>query len=185
MRLDRLVLYGFKSFADKTVFEFPKQFTAVVGPNGSGKSNVADAIRWVLGEQSMKLLRGKHSHDLIFNGSDRLAKLGMAQVELHLDNRDGMFPLEYQEVVISRKVFRNGESEYRINGAPVRLQDVVMMLAKAKFGQKTYAVIGQGMVTHFLTSTPQERKLFFDEATGVREYQIQRDQAINKLIRTE
>ncbi len=185
MRLDRLVLHGFKSFADKTVFEFPKQFTAVVGPNGSGKSNVADAIRWVLGEQSMKLLRGKHSHDLIFNGSDRLAKLGMAQVELHLDNRDGMFPLEYQEVVISRKVFRNGESEYRINGAAVRLQDVVMMLAKAKFGQKTYAVIGQGMVTHFLTSTPQERKLFFDEATGVREYQIKRDQAINKLIRTE
>lgn len=185
MRLDRLVLHGFKSFADKTIFEFPKQFTAVVGPNGSGKSNVADAIRWVLGEQSMKLLRGKQSHDLIFSGSERLAKQGMAQVELHLDNRDGAFPLEYQEVVISRKVFRDGESEYRINGAVVRLQDVVMMLAKAKFGQKTYAVIGQGMVTHFLTASPQERKLFFDEATGVREYQIKRDQAINKLIRTE
>lgn len=185
MRLNRLVLNGFKSFADKTVFEFEKDFTAIVGPNGSGKSNVSDAIRWVLGEQSMKLLRGKQSADLIFNGSDKLGKLGMAQVELHLDNSDGTFPVEYSDIVIARKVFRNGESEFTMNKSKVRLQDIVMMLAKAQFGQKSYAVIGQGMITGFLSSTPQERKIFFDEATGVREFQIKRDQAINKLIRSE
>lgn len=185
MRLDKLVLHGFKSFAEKTSFDFAKNFTAVVGPNGSGKSNIADAIRWVTGEQSLKLLRGKQSQDLIFSGSEQLAKLGMAQVELHLDNRDHMFPLEYEEITLSRKLFRNGESEYRINNAQVRLQDMAMMLAQARFGQKSYAVIGQGMITHFLTSTPQERKDFFDEATGVKEFQMKRDQAINKLIRTE
>lgn len=185
MRLEKLVLHGFKSFADKTVFEFPKNFTAIVGPNGSGKSNIADAIRWVLGEQSAKTLRAKQSQDVIFGGSTQLSKLGMASVELHLDNSDHVIPLEYEEIVITRKLFRSGESEYRVNNANVRLQDIVLMLAKAKFGQKSYAVIGQGMITHFLNATPQERKLFFDEATGVREHQIKRDQAINKLIRSE
>ncbi len=185
MRLEKLVLQGFKSFADKTSFDFTKNFTAIVGPNGSGKSNVSDAIRWVLGEQSMKLLRGKAATDLIFGGSDKLAKMGMAQAELHLDNSDGSFPVDYQEVVIARKMFGSGESEYRLNGTKVRLQDIVMMLAQAKFGQKSYAVIGQGMITQFLSATAQERKAFFDEATGVKEYQIKRDQAINKLIRTE
>jgi chromosome segregation protein len=184
-RLNKLVLQGFKSFADRTVFEFTKNFTAVVGPNGSGKSNISDAIRWVLGEQSVKTLRGKESTDLIFGGSESLSKLGMAQVELYLDNSDHTVPIEFEEIVISRKIFRDGESEYRMNGAKVRLQDIVMMLAKARFGQKSYAVIGQGMITQFLNSTPQDRKIFFDEATGVREFQIKRDQAINKLIRTE
>lgn len=185
MRLEKLVLHGFKSFADKTVFEFPKNFTAIVGPNGSGKSNIADAIRWVLGEQSTKTLRAKQSQDVIFGGSAQLSKLGMASVELHLDNSDHVIPLEYEEIVLTRKLFRSGESEYRVNNANVRLQDILLMLAKAKFGQKSYAVIGQGMITHFLNATPQERKLFFDEATGVREHQIKRDQAINKLIRSE
>lgn len=185
MRLDSLVLHGFKSFAEKTSFDFRKNFTAIVGPNGSGKSNVSDAIRWVLGEQSVKTLRGKASTDLIFGGSEQLAKLGMAVVELHLNNSDHTIPLEYDEVVISRKLFRDGESEYRINGAKVRLQDILLMLAKARFGQKSYAVIGQGMITEFLNSSPQQRKEFFDEATGVKEFQMKRDQAINKLIRTE
>ena len=185
MRLEKVVIQGFKSFADKTVFDFTKNFTAIVGPNGSGKSNISDAIRWVLSEQSVKTLRGKQSQDFIFSGSDKLAKSGMAQVELYLDNQDQSFPLDYKEVVIARKVFRNGESEYRVNNSKVRLQDIVMMLAQAKFGQKSYAVIGQGMITEFLNSTAQERKGFFDEATGVKEFQIKRDQAINKLIRTE
>lgn len=185
MRLDTLVLHGFKSFAEKTTFDFTKNFTAIVGPNGSGKSNVSDAIRWVLGEQSVKTLRGKASTDLIFGGSEQLAKLGMAVVELHLNNSDHTMPLEYDEVVISRKLFRDGESEYRINGAKVRLQDILILLAKAHFGQKSYAVIGQGMITEFLNSSPQQRKDFFDEATGVKEFQMKRDQAINKLIRTE
>ncbi|MFH1426529.1 MAG: AAA family ATPase [Candidatus Kerfeldbacteria bacterium] len=185
MRLEKVVIHGFKSFAKKTTFEFNNNFTAIVGPNGSGKSNVSDAIRWVLGEQSVKTLRGKKAEDLIFSGSDKAARLGMAKVELCLDNSDGSFPVDYQEVVISRKLFRSGESEYRVNNSRVRLQDIVMMLAKAKFGQKSYAVIGQGMITHFLTALPEERKQFFDEATGVKEFQIKRDQAINKLIRTE
>ncbi|HLD21856.1 MAG TPA: AAA family ATPase, partial [Patescibacteria group bacterium] len=155
MRLNTLTLHGFKSFADKTTFNFTKNFTAIVGPNGSGKSNISDAIRWVLGEQSSKTLRTKQGADVIFGGSDALSRLGMAQVELHLDNSDGRIPLDYTEVVIARKIFRTGESEYRINNAPVRLQDIVMILAKAKFGQKSYAVIGQGMITHFLNATPQ------------------------------
>ncbi len=185
MKIESLKLTGFKSFADTTSFDFTKQFTAVVGPNGSGKSNVADGIRWVLGEQSLKLLRAKSSSDLIFGGSEKLGKLGVAHVELTLDNSDKMFPLDFEQIVISRKLFRDGENEYRVNGSKVRLQDIVMMIAQAKFGQKSYAVIGQGMITGFLNSTPQERKIFFDEATGVREYQIKRDQSINKLIRSE
>lgn len=185
MKLESVTLQGFKSFADKTEFDFTHDFTAVVGPNGSGKSNIADSVRWVLGEQSMKLLRSKSQQDLIFGGSSELSRLGMAQVEMKLDNSDGQFPVDYQEVVISRKLFRSGESEYTLNGAKIRLQDIIMMLAQANFGQKSYAVIGQGMITDFLNASPQERKVFFDEATGVREFQIKRDQAINKLIRAE
>jgi chromosome segregation protein len=185
MKLESVTLQGFKSFADKTEFDFTHDFTAVVGPNGSGKSNISDAMRWVLGEQSMKLLRSKSQQDLIFGGSSELSRLGMAQVEMKLDNSDGQFPVDYKEVVISRKLFRSGESEYTLNGAKIRLQDIVMMLAQANFGQKSYAVIGQGMITDFLNASPQERKVFFDEATGVREFQIKRDQAINKLIRAE
>lgn len=185
MKLESVTLQGFKSFADKTEFDFTHDFTAVVGPNGSGKSNISDAMRWVLGEQSMKLLRSKSQSDLIFGGSTELSRLGMAAVEIKLDNSDGQFPVDYKEVVISRKLFRSGESEYTLNGAQIRLQDIIMMLAQANFGQKSYAVIGQGMITDFLNANPQERKVFFDEATGVREFQIKRDQAINKLIRAE
>lgn len=185
MRLEKLVVHGFKSFSDEAVFDFTKNFTAIVGPNGSGKSNISDAIRWVLGEQSLKTLRGRVAHDVIFGGSEKLARLGMANVSLYLDNHDRRLPLDYQQVVITRKVFRNGESEYRINKALVRLQDLLLLLAQGKFGQKSFAVIGQGMITHFLNASPQERKVFFDEATGVKEFQIKRDQAINRLIRTE
>lgn len=185
MRLEKLVIRGFKSFVDEVTFDFKKNFTAIVGPNGSGKSNISDAIRWVLGEQRLKALRGKLAHDVIFSGSEKLTRLGMASVELHLDNSDHRLPLAYRDVVISRKVFRDGESEYRINKAEVRLQDLLILLAQGKFGQKSFAVIGQGMITHFLNSSAQERKLFFDEATGVKEFQIKRDHAINKLIRTE
>lgn len=185
MKLESVTLQGFKSFADKTEFDFTHDFTAVVGPNGSGKSNISDAIRWVLGEQSMKLLRSKSQADLIFGGSTELSRLGMAAVQIKLDNSDGQFPVDYTEVVISRTLFRSGESEYTLNGTQIRLQEIIMMLAQANFGQKSYAVIGQGMITDFLNANPQERKVFFDEATGVREFQIKRDQAINKLIRAE
>jgi chromosome segregation protein len=188
MYLEKLEIQGFKSFANKNVLVFPgmldkdrRGLTAVVGPNGSGKSNIADAIRWALGEQSMKSLRGKKSEDVIFSGSDKKGKLGMAEVSLFLNNEDGRAPIEYPQIVLTRRLYRDGASEYLINGARVRLFDVQMILAKANFGQKTYSVIGQGTVDGFLNTSLAERKEFFDEATGVKQYQIKRDDALNKL----
>ncbi|MFA6027501.1 MAG: AAA family ATPase [Patescibacteria group bacterium] len=185
MYLDKLVISGFKSFVKKTTFEFKHPFVAIVGPNGGGKTNVVDALRWVMGEQSPKLLRLKKAEDAIFAGSKKLARLGAAQVDLHLNNHDNRLKIDYPEVVITRKCYRNGESEYFINKNKARLSDIIMLLAKANFGQKSYGVIGQGMITDILNANPQDRKDFFDEATGVKEFQIKRDQAINKLIRTE
>lgn len=189
MYLEKLEVQGFKSFANKNVLVFPgmldkskRGLTAVVGPNGSGKSNVADAVRWALGEQSMKTLRGKKSEDVIFSGSDKKGKLGMAEVSLHLNNEDKKAPIDYSQIVITRRLYRNGESEYILNNSRVRLSDIQMLLAKAKFGQKTYSVIGQGMVEGFLNTSLAERKEFFDEATGVKQYQIKRDESLNKLL---
>ncbi|HLD28011.1 MAG TPA: AAA family ATPase, partial [Patescibacteria group bacterium] len=158
--------------------------TAIVGPNGSGKSNVVDAVRWVLGEQSLKLLRGKKSTDVIFSGSAKKSQLGMAEVSLYLNNEDGIAPIDYSEVVITRKIYRDGSSEYLLNKNQVRLFDIVMLLAKANFGQNTYSVIGQGMVDQIVNYSPQERKGFFDEATGVKQFQLKRDRSVNKLKRS-
>jgi len=191
MYLQKLEIQGFKSFANKTVLEFTpkskgqKSITAIVGPNGSGKSNVADAVRWVLGEQSLKLLRGKKSEDVIFSGSPKKPRMGFAEVSLYLNNEDGVVPIDYREVALTRRIYRSGESEYLINKNKVRLSDVLLLLAQANFGQKTYAIIGQGMVDAMLLATPLERKEFFDEATGVEQYQMKRDQALNKLKASE
>jgi chromosome segregation protein len=185
MYLERLDIQGFKSFANKTTLKFDKGISAVVGPNGSGKSNIADAVRWVLGEQSLKLLRGKKSQDVIFSGSGKKSRLGMAEVSMYINNKDGKAPIDYSELIITRRIYQNGEGEYLINNSRSRLQDILLLLAKANFGQKSYSVIGQGMIETVLTSTPQERKSFFDEAAGVKQYQIKRDQANNKLIRTQ
>ncbi|MFA6304572.1 MAG: AAA family ATPase [Patescibacteria group bacterium] len=185
MYLQKLEIQGFKSFAEKTVLEFNRDLTAVVGPNGSGKSNIADSVRWVLGEQSLKLLRGKKSQDVIFAGSTNKARLGFAEVSLFLNNEDGKAPIDYREIVITRRIYRDGETEYLINKNKVRLLDVQMLLAKANFGVRTYAIIGQGMIDSILTSSPTERKEFFDEATGVREYQLKKDQAMLKLERSK
>ena len=188
MYLEKLEIQGFKSFANKNLLKFPgfidasrRGITAVVGPNGSGKSNVADAVRWVLGEQSMKTLRGKKSEDVIFSGSDIKGKLGMAEVSIYLNNEDKQAPIDYTELVITRRLYRNGDSEYLLNTNRVRLSDIQILLAKSKFGQKTYSVIGQGMVEGFLNTSLSERKEFFDEATGVKQYQIKRDESLNKL----
>lgn len=206
MYLEKLEIQGFKSFANKNKLIFSglidkqkRGLTAVVGPNGSGKSNVADAIRWALGEQSLKTLRGKKSEDVIFSGSDQRHQLGMAEVSLFLNNSEiaktsnqGPESIEKEsdldqiirhcsEIVITRRLYRSGESEYLLNGNRVRLTDIQMLLAKANFGQKTYSVIGQGMVENFLSSSAAERKDFFDEATGVKQFQIKRDAALNKL----
>ncbi len=192
MFLQRIELQGFKSFASKVVLEFPapdkkdrtRGITAIVGPNGSGKSNVVDAVRWVLGEQSLKLLRGKKSTDVIFSGSAKKSQSGMAEVSLILNNEDGSAPIDYSELAISRKIYRDGTSQYFINKNEVRLFDVVMLLAKANFGQNTYGVIGQGMVDKIVNYSSQERKEFFDEATGVKQFQIKRDRSVNKLKRS-
>lgn len=181
MYLARLEIQGFKSFANSFHLDFQRGITAIVGPNGSGKSNVADSIRWVLGEQSLKLLRGKKSDDVIFAGSDKKSRLGMAEVSLILNNADGAAPVDYSEIVITRRVYRDGEGEYLINRQPARLQDIQLLLAQANFGQRTYSVIGQGMIDSFLVSSPQERKHLFDEAAGVRQYQMKKEQAQSKL----
>jgi chromosome segregation protein len=188
MYLEKLEIQGFKSFATKNTLIFPglidgdrRGLTAVVGPNGSGKSNIADAVRWALGEQSMKTLRGKKSEDVIFSGSDKKGKLGMAEVSLFLNNSDGKVAIDYSELVLTRRLYRDGESEYLINNAKARLIDVQILLAKANVGQKTYSVIGQGMVEGFLNTSLSERKEFFDEATGVKQFQIKRDDSLNKL----
>ena len=187
---------GFKSFAQKTVLEFAsgndtpddgKRFpiTAVVGPNGSGKSNVADAIRWTMGEQSMKNLRGKKSEDIIFAGSGKKERLGSAWASLHFDNHDKRIPLEFSEVIITRKLFRSGESEYLINGSKVRLLDVIDLLAKAGVGKESYCVINQGMSDAVLNATPGERRTVLEDAAGVKHFQIKKERAIRKLDSTK
>lgn len=181
MYLEKLEIQGFKSFANHTTLLFNRDMTAIVGPNGSGKSNIADAVRWVLGEQSVKTLRGKKSEDVIFAGSDKKNKLGYAEVSLYLNNSDRQADVDYEQIIVTRKIERNGETEYLINNNKVRLFDVQLLLAKANFGQKTYSVIGQGMIDSILVSSGQERKEFFDEATGVKQFQIKKNQAINKL----
>lgn len=181
MYLEKLDIQGFKSFANPVELVFNRQLTAIVGPNGSGKSNVADAVRWVLGEQSIKTLRGKKAEDVIFAGSDKKNKLGYAEVSLYLNNADRQADVDYEQIVITRKIERTGESEYLINNNKVRLLDVQLLLAKANFGQKTYSVIGQGMIDSILVASGAERKEFFDEATGVKQFQIKKNQAINKL----
>jgi len=190
MYLKKLEISGFKSFASKTVLDFSasqngqKVVTAIVGPNGSGKSNIADAIRWAMGEQSMKNLRGKKSEDIIFAGSGKKARLGSAQVNIILDNADKRIPIEFDEVVITRKIFRSGESEYLINGSRVRLQDVIDILAKAGIGKESYSIVNQGMADAVLTATPVERRSIIEEAAGVKQYQIKKDRAIRKMEST-
>lgn len=195
MFLKKVEISGFKSFAHKTVLEFAsgndtpddgKRFpiTAVVGPNGSGKSNVADSIRWAMGEQSMKNLRGKKSEDIIFAGSGKKERLGSAWVTLHFDNHDKRIPLEFSEVAITRKLFRSGESEYQINGSKVRLLDVIDLLAKAGVGKESYCVINQGMSDAVLNATPSERKTVLEDAAGVKHFQIKKERAIKKLDST-
>lgn len=186
MFLKRLEVSGFKSFANKTVIDFDGNdtITAIVGPNGSGKSNIADAVRWVLGEQSYKTIRSKKSEDVIFSGSNSKNKASSARVLMILDNSDKKAPLDFSEVQIERAVYRDGASEYLINGKKSRLLDVAELLAKSGFGQSTYSVIGQGMVDSMLFYGPAERKVLFDEAAGVRQYEIKREQATRKLADT-
>ena len=188
MYLEKIEIQGFKSFAQLTTIVFPRPGTdqtcgvaCIVGPNGSGKSNIVDAIRWVLGEQSLKNLRGKKSEDVIFSGSEQKSRLSVAKVAMHIDNRTGGMPVDFETVVISRKIYRNGESDYFVNNKKVRLQDVLLLVAKSNFGQKSYSIVSQGTIDQVITASPAARKEYFDEAVGVKQFQIKRDQSINKL----
>jgi len=183
--LKRLEMLGFKSFASRTVLEFSSGITAVVGPNGSGKSNVADAMRWVLGEQNMRQLRGKKSDDIIFIGGQGRAALGMAEVSLTLDNSTGWVPSEYSEITVARRSYRSGESEYLINKQKVRLKDVVLLLAQARIGHDSYTVVGQGSIDAALSLRAEERRGLFEDAAGIRPFQVQRADAENRLKQTE
>ena len=164
MLLKRLEMYGFKSFADRIQIEFDKGITAIVGPNGSGKSNVADAVRWVLGEQSAKSLRGSKMEDVIFSGTQERKPLGFAEVSLTLDNTQGTIPVEYTEVTITRRVFRSGESEYYINRSPCRLKDITELFMDTGVGKEGYSIIGQGRIDGILSSQPENRRQIFEGA---------------------
>ena len=167
MYLKSIEVHGFKSFANKIVLEFHDGITGIVGPNGSGKSNVADAVRWVLGEQSAKQLRGAKMEDVIFSGTQARKPLGYAYVALTLDNSDHKLPIEYDEVTIARRVYRSGESEYLINGTSCRLKDVNELFMDTGVGKEGYSIIGQGQIDKILSGKPEDRRELFDEAAGI------------------
>jgi len=183
--LKQLNLYGFKSFAEKTELEFVPGVTAVVGPNGSGKSNVTDALRWVLGEQSAKSLRGGTMEDVIFAGSDTRKALNYAEVSIILDNQEGRLPIDYNEVSVKRRVFRTGESEFFINDNPCRLRDIVELFTDSGLGREAFSIISQGKVDQILNSKPEERRTIFEEAAGVLKYKQRKKKTEEKLAETE
>lgn len=185
MLLKRLEVQGFKTFAGKTEFLFDAGVTAIVGPNGSGKSNIADAVRWVLGEQSARPLRIKRSDDVIFAGSSARPRVGMAEVSMTLDNATKWLPIDFTDVTITRRAYRSGESEYLINKSRVRLRDVVEMLMAGNIGQNNYTVIGQGAIDAALSLRPEERRTLFEEAADIKRYQIKRNDALSKLEATD
>lgn len=185
MLLKRLELQGFKSFADKTVLDFGQGATAVVGPNGSGKSNISDAIRWVMGEMSAKSLRGSNMQDVIFAGTESRGRLNFAEVSLVLDNSERIFPLEYDEVVVTRRVFRSGETAYRINGTNCRLKDIHELFMDTGVGRDGYSIIGQGNVAQILSTKAEDRRNLFEEAAGVSKYKYKKEEATRKLAQTE
>lgn len=184
MHLKRLEIHGFKSFAQKTTLEFEPGITAIVGPNGSGKSNVADSIRWVLGEQSAKQLRGKKSDDVVFAGSDKRSRGSAAEVVATFDNHDHRIPLDSSEVSIGRRVDRSGESEYLINGQRVRLLDIIDLVLKSNIGTSRYTVIGQGTIDQLILAGPAEIKSLLDEASGVKTYHTRRERTLRRLDQT-
>ena len=185
MFLKRLDIVGFKSFAERIAVDFVPGVTAVVGPNGSGKSNITDAIRWVLGEQSAKSLRGSKMEDIIFSGSDSRKPLNFAEVTLTLDNEDGALPLDYNEISVTRRIFRSGESEFYINNKACRLKDIVVLFMDSGLGREAFSIISQGKVEEILNSKPEDRRTIFEEAAGVLKYKTRKKQAEGKLKDTE
>src|ERR1043166_5172249 len=191
MYLKNLTVLGFKSFAEKTSLNFQPGVTAIVGPNGCGKSNVSDAIRWVLGEQSAKALRGGEMADVIFNGTDGRKPLSMAEVSLTIGGVDGErlqaagVEIAYNEVMITRRVFRDGGSEYFINKTPCRLKDIQQLFMGTGVGRTSYSIMAQGNITQILSSKPEDRRMVFEEAAGITKYKSQKKEALRKLEYTE
>src|SRR6201989_2469600 len=191
MYLKNLTVLGFKSFADKTSLNFQPGVTAIVGPNGCGKSNVSDAIRWVLGEQSAKALRGGEMADVIFNGTDGRKPLGMAEVSLTIGGVDDEHlqaagvEVSYNEVTVTRRVFRDGGSEYFINKTPCRLKDVQQLFMGTGVGRTSYSIMAQGNITQILSSKPEDRRMLFEEAAGITKYKAQKKEALRKLEYTD
>ena len=185
MYLKRLELQGFKSFADKTVLEFKPGITAVIGPNGSGKSNISDSIRWVLGEQSMKSLRGAKSEDIIFAGTQNRKSLGFAEASIVIDNTDGELPVEYAEVIVTRRIYRSGETGYFINKTPCRLKDILELFMDTGIGKDGYSIIGQGKIDEILSNKSEDRRHIFEEAAGIVKYRARKSESEKKLEQTK
>ena len=185
MFLRSLEIRGFKSFADKTELRFKKGVTAVVGPNGSGKSNVSDSVRWVLGEQSVKNLRGGKMEDVIFAGTQFRKPLGLAQVSLTLDNSDGTLSTDYNEVTVTRRIFRSGETEYLINNQKCRLKDITELFMDTGIGKEGYSIIGQGKIDAILSGKPEERRALLEEAAGIVKYKSRKEEAEKRLDNTD
>src|SRR4051794_34787425 len=185
MHLRRLDLVGFKSFANRTTFLFEPGISVICGPNGSGKSNVADAVRWALGEQNVRAIRGRKGEDVIFVGSQGRQPLGLAEVSMTLDNSDGRIPLEYQEVKVTRRLYRSGDAEYLVNGSKVRLKDIHQWLLHAALDAEAYVVVGQGSVDELILQRPEERRLVIDNAADIRRHQTRLHETRNRLAGTE
>lgn len=183
-RLKSLEMQGYKTFASRTLLEYPAQITAVVGPNGAGKSNVADAIRWVLGEQSYSLLRGRKTEDMIFAGSEQRARASMALASITFNNEDNWLPIDFSEVSITRRAYRDGQNEYLLNGQRVRLKEISELLAQSGLAERTYTIIGQGLVDSALSLKPDERRRFFEEAAGIGLFRSRREEALTRLDNT-
>ncbi len=185
MYLKRLEMQGFKSFADKTILEFMPGITSVIGPNGSGKSNISDAIRWILGEQSMKSLRGTKTQDIIFAGTQNRKSLGFAEASLIFDNADGTLPIEYSEVTVTRKIYRSGETGYYINKVSCRLKDIVELFMDTGIGRDGYSIIGQGKIDEILSNKSEDRRHIFEEAAGIVKYRTRKEETEKKLEQTK
>ncbi len=185
MKLKRIELQGFKSFADKTVIDFKDGITTVIGPNGSGKSNISDAIRWVLGEQSMKNLRGTKTEDIIFAGTQNRKSLGFAEVSMVMNNEDGRLPIEYSEVTVTRRVYRSGESGYFINKTPCRLKDIQELFMDTGIGKDGYSIIGQGKIDEILSNKSEDRRKIFEEAAGIVKYRVRKQETEKRLEQTK
>lgn len=184
MRLKRLEIQGFKSFGQPVTLEFGPGITAIVGPNGSGKSNISDALRWVLGEQSVRSLRGSRLEDIIFAGSDGKRPVGMAEVRVTLDNSDGYLPLDYSEVTITRRVYRSGDSEFFINKQSCRLKDIQDLFTDTGLGRESYAVVGQGQIDQVLSVRSEDRRILLEETAGIVKYRQRKEEALRKLEET-